>query len=480
MNKRRILKLLVISIAVFLLTGCFKNSKVAIAFTHVNLIPMSTEQIISDQTVLIYGSYIVGIGNSDEIKIPEDAEVINGNGAYLMPGLADMHMHTRADWEDPKVWPVNPLFLYLANGVTTIRDFSPYGSPIDYALQWRKEISDGKRIGPTIYSSGELLYASPLEDPAGIVDRNYDKGFDFLKVYSFLSREDFHQAIAEAELLGMYTAGHIPYAVGLDGVLSEGMDEIAHVEELLFEFIHFDRNRQLSSEEWMSYIAESAILQFGQVISAENSDFFDENEESLQKIAKNLESKDIPISTTMVIDDIIQLKLFRPEEFFSRYENQYLESGYIESFQRGEEKHQRQCKDAEALCAYKYVIDCWILKGLHTEDILLILGTDSGTGGMGIIPGFSVHDELHILVENGFTNYEALKTATVNPAIVVERMIGEGNFGTIDVGNRADLILVAKNPLEGIETLRTPLGVMAGGKWFSLETLNQLIELPEF
>lgn len=468
------------SISIFLLSGCTKNRKVAIAFTHVNLIPMSTENVIQDQTVLIFGSMIVGMGDSDEIRIPEDAEVINGNGAYMMPGLADMHMHTRADWEDPEVWPVNPLFLYLANGVTTIRDFSPYGSPIDYALQWRKEIGDCQRIGPTIYTSGELLYASPLEDPAGIVDRNHEMGFDFLKIYSFLSGEDFHQAMAEAELLGMYTAGHIPYAVGLDGVLSEGMDEIAHIEELLFEFIHFDREKQLSSEEWMDYIAESAMLQFGLNLSAEDTDFFDENEELLQKIAAKLVSKDIPVSTTMVIDDIIQLKLSQPDEFFSRYENRYLESGYIENFQRGEEKHQIQCKDVEALCGYKYVIDCWILKGLHAEDILLLLGTDSGTGGMGIIPGYSVHDELDILVKNGFTNYEALKTATVNPAIVVERMIGDGKFGTIEVGNRADLILVAKNPLDEIETLRTPLGVMVAGKWFSQETLSRLIELPEY
>ena len=161
----------------------------------------------------------------------------------------------------------------------------------------------------------------------------------------------------------MYTAGHIPYAVGLDGVLAEGMDEIAHVEEL---------------------------------------------------------------------------------------------------------------------CAFKYEIDRWILQGLHAGNVLLLLGTDSGTGGMGIVPGYSIHDELRILVENGFMPYEALKTGTVNAAIVVDRMTGDGNFGTIEVGNRADLILVAGNPLENLEILRTPLGVMAAGKWFSAEILNQLIEFSDF
>ncbi|MBN1314231.1 MAG: amidohydrolase family protein [Anaerolineales bacterium] len=82
------------------------------------------------------------------------------------------------------------------------------------------------------------------------------------------------------------------------------------------------------------------------------------------------------------------------------------------------------------------------------------MGTDSGTGGMGIVPGYSIHDELNILIENGFTPYEALKTGTVNAAIVVKRMTGEGNFGTVEIGKRADLVLAVDNPIEDIITLK--------------------------
>ncbi len=105
------------------------------------------------------------------------------------------------------------------------------------------------------------------------------------------------------------------------------------------------------------------------------------------------------------------------------------------------------------------------------------MGTDA-LGGIGIVPGFSVHDELRILVEDGFTPYEALLTSTVYAASVVEKMTGEGNFGTIEVGNRADLILVRENPLEDITTIGEPLGVMAAGRWFSAEQLSELIEIP--
>ena len=471
---RKISHCLVIAWFAYIFIGCDKALEGSIAITNVNLIPMTSETIVEDQTVLISESKIVAIDKSNSIQIPANTQVIDGERAYLMPGLADMHMHTRADWEDPDNWPVQPLFLYLANGVTTIRDFTPYGSPLNYALKWRDEISTGSRIGPMIYASGKLLYASPLENPEGVVRQNFEMGFDFLKLYSYLSKDDFNQAMTTAKALEMYSAGHIPYAVGLDGVLNAGMDEIAHVEELLFEFIDFDRNRIFPPEAWMAYIADSAILQFDS--NSARVDFFTDNSDRLEKIAEQLRTAQVPVCTTMVIDDVIQQKLFQPDVFLSRDENQYFKSGYIKTFKLGEEKHQVQCRGVEEICALKYELDQWILHGLHDGGVLLLLGTDSGTGGMGIVPGYSIHDELRILEENGFTPFEALKTGTVNAAIVIDRMNGEGNFGTIQVGNRADLILVADNPLENLKTLQDPLGVMAAGKWFTATMLNQLIE----
>jgi dihydroorotase-like cyclic amidohydrolase len=225
----RFLLLVNIGVVILLLAGCAApTTRQTIAFTHVSLVPMTRETVLENQTVLVEGSEIVSIGDSDTLRIPRGAQVIDGKGAYLMPGLADMHIHTMSNWDDQKAWPVNPLYLYLANGVTAVRDETPLGSDPTYALQWQDEIRSGSRIGPTLYTSGVRLDGSPLGDPAKIVRQNYHQGFDFLKVYSFLSVEDFQAAMREARELGMYTVGHIPLAVGLDGVLAERMDGISH------------------------------------------------------------------------------------------------------------------------------------------------------------------------------------------------------------------------------------------------------------
>jgi hypothetical protein len=446
------------------------------AFAHVNMVPMTAEIVLEDQTVLVLGSEIVEVGPSDEVAIPVNAVVIDSEGAYLMPGLADMHMHTRQDWESD-AWPVDPLLLYLANGVTTIRDFGPSGRDLTYALRWREQIEAGNRIGPTIYASGRILFASPLGDPQGLVRENYKLGFDFLKLYSYLSREDFHEALRTSKELGMYSAGHVPYAIGLERVLAEGMNEVAHVEELLFEFIEFDRYRLLEPDEWIPYLAGEALQQFEISAGFAGSDFDHQHADTMARIIEKLQVAGVPVCTTMVIDDVIQLKLFQPKIFLDRPENRYSPVGYLDLVRQGEEKHQVQCRGIEELCAFKYDIDRWVLTELHRAGIPLLLGTDSGTGGMGAVPGYSIHDELRILTENGFSPYEAIATGTVNAAQVVEEMVGGDGFGMIEVGKRADLLLLSGNPLEDVGNVRDLRGVMAAGRWYSREQLDRMIAI---
>jgi imidazolonepropionase-like amidohydrolase len=174
---------------------------------------------------------------------------------------------------------------------------------------------------------------------------------------------------------------------------------------------------------------------------------------------------------------VIQVKLFQPQAFLARPENRYLPPAYLELFHEGEEKHQVMCRGIETLAAFKFDLDQWLLRELHRAGVPLLLGTDSGTGGMGIVAGFSIHDELRILVENGFSPYEAIATGTVNASRAVQDMVGDGDFGVIEVGRRADLLLLYENPLEDVGAVQDLVGVMAAGRWYSREALDRMIAI---
>jgi imidazolonepropionase-like amidohydrolase len=176
------------------------------------------------------------------------------------------------------------------------------------------------------------------------------------------------------------------------------------------------------------------------------------------------------------LDEVIVEKLYEPEQFLSKPENRYLPRKYRAAVRQGREKHQMQFRGGEDFAPFKRTIDRILLKYLKEAEVLFVLGTDAGTGWMGLVPGFSIHDELRILTENGFTPYEAIKTGTVNAAIVVEEMNGNGDFGTIEIGKRADLILVEDNPLEDVANIKNILGVMASGRWYNKTMLQKFID----
>lgn len=440
-----------------------------IRFVNVNLVPMTGPEIVAGQAVLIQGKRIVEIGPWDATEIGADEIVVDGKGAYLMPGLADMHMHTCDEWEG-ELWPVSPLNLYLASGVTTIRDLGPQGQDPSYVLRWRDEIKNGSRPGPTIYSAGPIIDGLVL-DPEGTVRRQHEQGFDLIKLYSFLSKDEFLAAMTTAKQIGMHTAGHIPFAVGLDGVLAAGMDEIAHIEELDFELMDFSRDARLTPDEWFAYIMKQAALQYGLSEGIDFEKLKAKVDLVLPAMVEKLARLRTPVCTTMVVGSTIVSKLFEPQAFMARTQNRYLPRPYLESFDKGEERHQRQFRGNESLAIFKRELERMILADLHQAGVTLLLSTDAGTDTMGLVPGISIHEELRILTENGFTPFEAIATGTINASRVIEKMTGKGDFGTIEVGKRADLLLVKGNPLEDVANIKALGGVMASGRWYPEDKL---------
>ncbi len=444
------------------------------AFKNVNLVPMTEETVLKNKTVLIKGRSIIAVDNTSEIEIPDGTHVIDGSGKYLMPGMADMHIHTTDAWQSME-WPVSPMDLFLANGVTTIRDFGPKGAMPDYVLHWRDAITEGRIEGPNIYACGGIIYG-PVDNPQNEVISQKTKGFDFVKLYSYLSGDEFNTAISTAKNLGIYTAGHIPFQVGLDGVLDAGMDEIAHVEELAWEFVNYDRKKNLVGYPWLRYVAETGYMQFKEEFNLDPKKLNKKIGKEISELVQKLRSKRIPVDTTLVPDDVILQKLFHAKEFQADPINGYLPPRYMKRFQQGKEKHQVMFKGGEDYAPFKYEFDKILLRELKKQDVSLLLSTDAGGGGMGIVPGFSIHRELEILVESGFSPYEAIATGTVQASKVVEKMIGRDEFGTIQVGKRADLLLVKANPLADVSNIKNPLGVMAAGRWYDKKALQEKLK----
>lgn len=443
------------------------------AFVDVNLVPMTDEIIIPQQTVLVEGKRITAVGPLKAMDLPADSIIIDGSNCYLMPGLADMHIHTDTKWLNGG-WPVSPLDLFLSNGVTTIRDFGPKGAPTDYALRWRDQIKKGRFRGPTIFAAGPILYG-PVANAEKIVRNQKERGFDFVKLYSFLSATEFHNAMATAKKLDMYTAGHIPFAVGLDGILSEGLNEIAHIEELDFEFLDFDRFRTLGHEQWFRYLLQLASEQMGPVADLPSDELKLRYQTKIKEIVHKLKGSKIPVDTTLTVDDIVVKKLFHADRLAEGPTSKYLPYGFIESLKQGKNRHQIQFKGHEDFAPVHFKLNQLLLRELHAGGVTLVLGTDAGGMGMGLVPGFSLHDELRIMIENGFSPYEAIRTATVNAADVINKMNGKGNFGTIEVGKKADLLMIRGNPFENLNNLKKIQGVMASGQWFDKTALQKML-----
>jgi hypothetical protein len=400
-----------------------------------------------------------------------------------------MHVHIYEESIDEL--PVSPFNLYIAKGVTTIRDCgtAPLHASDTFVLDWRDAILNGEMVGPMIYSSGRTIH-SPVRNPGQVVRQRYSNGFDFAKLYMELSVNEFTKAQEAAEELDMYSVGHIPYQVGYELAFDLGLDEVAHAEELSYEMMWFDNRptNTLNADKWLSSLVNSVLVHFGY----ENGEdiVFDPainrqvQGEQLEQILRDLLDHDISVGTTLAVGEVVNMKLFEQEDFLSREEIAYLFPELVEEVIGGQNRHQLFLQmlvemGYQKLWFWKGDLDLFMLQELHTTGVRLVSGTDAGSSSIGVVEGFATHDDLRILTENGFTPYESLLTATANAAYVVEKMNGDGNFGTIEVGNQADLILVGGNPLEDITNTEKILGVMVRGQWFSQEKLVALIEISE-
>ena len=403
-----------------------------IAFVDVNLIPMDREQVVSHQTVLVRGDRIVRIGPAGKVIPAADALRINARGKYLMPGLVDMHIH---------LFNSKDLLLYLANGVTTVRNLGGYAAS-DSILRIRREVAKGKRLGPTIYTSGNWLDGDPpyrpintvVRTPAearAVVERQRAQGYDFIKVYQNLSPEVYREIVRVARAQGIPVTGHIPTAVGVAGVLESGQVGVDHVE-------HFA------------------------------------GEGPPEQLAQEVRRAGVSVTTTLVMLRLAFTLRGAPERMDSllaRPEARYLSPATRRFWQ--DAPYLKAPRMPTALERVREAQD--LVRVFHAQGVRVMLGTDAGIWGNP--PGFSVLEELELLVESGLTPYQALRAGTTEPAEFLNEYVrGARQPGAIAEGNRADLLLLEANPLEDVGNAAKRAGVMARGRWLTQAQLSGLME----
>ncbi len=390
------------------------------AFVDANLVMMTGSEVHPHQTVVVVDDRIVAIGPAGQVDLPANVIIIDAAGRYLMPGLVDAHIHLVSEHDLP---------LLLSYGVTTVRNMN--GRP--QHLAWRGEVAGGQRLGPRIITAGPMLGELPLHLRAepdvntgdAIVEQIIEQkslGYDFIKVGDGLSSSELAVVVAAARQQGMDVAGHMPDGMRFSDVLSSGLRSIEHLDGLAG--LSADALALLLPEiaaEGVWFCPTLTIWQHFEPV---------DGEESHAQIALADYVENTGRASRCLVDA------------------------------SGERSYALSRPSAHSMA---------LVSQLHSAGVPLLLGTDAPF--LCATPGISVHQELRNSVETGLSPYEALRTATANPALFLGEL---DDLGTVEVGKRADLLLVGGNPLEDVSAVQEIEGIMVQGKWLPVERLQEL------
>lgn len=425
-----------------------------VAFVDVTVIPMDRERLLPHQTVLVQGDRIRAIGPADRVKPPAEALRVDGRGKFLIPGLAEMHAHIPGGQASDSTVE-RTLFLYVAGGITTIRGM--LGHPRH--LELRARAARGELISPTIYTSGPSFNGNSVPTPqsaARMVAEQKAAGYDFLKIHPGIARDVFATMAATARQVGIKLAGHVPADVGLQRVLEARFASIDHLD---------------------GYV--EAMVRPSSPIPPAQSAFFGLN------LGEQLEESRLPalveatrkagvwnVPTQMLLENLVPDVL--PETLARRPEMRYVPAGTLAQWAGEKRSLLEETGSSPKSVKATMAVRRKLIKALHAGGAGLVLGSDAPQ--IYNVPGFSIHRELEALVAAGLTPYQALETGTRNVAMYFGTLPGTG---TIEVGKRADLILLEADPLADIRNTTRRAGVMLRGRWLPQSAIDRRLAAIE-
>ena len=441
-------------ILILMVTGaaCLRaQSPDTVAFVNVSVVPMDRERILTGQTVVVRGGRIAEIGAATSVRVPDDAVRIDGANKYLMPGLTDAHFHLQSNEDDRQL-----LQVLVANGVTSILNL--YGTPA--LLDLRERVARGSFVGPTIYTSGPYISDAPSWQPdedevERLVMAQKGAGYDLIKIHGDFSREAFRRLMTVSRREGIKVIGHAPRNLGVGPLFEDRLDALAHAEEFLYAYFFFDAPPGLAEAD-----------------PETRRRFLENAEKRVPELVASTRKAGTWIVPNLVAFAMIVAQGKDLASVLARPETRFVPPRVAADWQPGRNRYDRKYPPEMAEhMTWRFSLLETLTGALRREGVPMLAGTDAPIPG--VVPGFSLHDELKLLVGAGLTPYDALRTATANPAEFLGR---PGEFGTLSVGVRADLLLLEANPLTDVSNAARRAGVMVRGQWHAQAELEAMLD----
>ena len=439
-----------------------------LAFAHVTVINATGAPALPDRTVVITGNRIAAIDPASEAAVPKDARLIDASGKFLIPGLWDMHVH----WSERDYYS-----LFLANGVTGIRIM--WGLPDHHRL--RKEIEAGQFLGPRMVIASAIIDGPTPFWPSSIsvhtveqaqeaVDREKQAGADFIKVYSLLPREFYFAIAAESKKLGIAFAGHVPAAVSAEEASDAGQKTFEHLISVL---------PACSSRE--KELLEASQGDVADMLASGKPSFTGPRQRALREALLNTYDPDkasqlfarFKMNGTWQCPTLTVLRSLAYLDQASFHEDPRLKymPPSVRAFWNAPAPASRQRSEEDyAFGKRVFEKDFELVGAMNRAGVDILAGTD--VLNPFCFPGFSLPDELELFVKAGLSPMDALRTATANPARFLGR---EKDFGTVESGKLADLLLLDANPLENINNVRKISALVYDGNYYPRESLEAML-----
>jgi Amidohydrolase family len=451
-----------------------------IAIKNVTVIDATGRTPMEDGTVVIIDGRISAMGPSKNTRIPKAIRVIDGSGKFLIPGLWDMHVHGAADGHTAWTHP-----LFVANGVVGVREM--FGPPD--AHKWRGRNAATSPLGLSVYLGSPIIDGPNPQWPSSIVVATEaegrdavaqlcERGADFLKVYSGLTREVYFAIADEARKRGISFAGHVPDALSAAEVSDAGQRSIEHLSGVI---AGCSREEGEILPELRSLIAllRSPDSSIGEKMAAGPRELaltarlratYDEAG-ARALFLKFIANQTWQCPTLTVLRALGEDPKSR-DDVRTRYLSLDVRSQWEAGFNASLPSQARAAVAESARANFTAALR--IVGDMHRAGVKLLAGTDALNPQC--LPGFGLHEELALLVDAGLPPLAALQAATINPA----RFMGQLDArGTIETGKIADLLLLRQNPLADIHNTRSIEAVVLGGKWIPRTALDAMLTAAE-